>query len=504
MPLNNATGWRARGIAFCAGAVIGLAQAPFDFPWLLFLAIPVLFLLTSTNDTTRRRIWHGFGIGWWAGFGYFTLTLHWIVEPFLVDVARTGWMAPFALALKAGGHALFWGAAFGLARRMAPGPGIGAALALAGFWTLAEFGRSTIMTGFPWALIAYGWVETPILSAAAILGPHGLGAVTVFAALLPVVGGRVQLAGVAACVGLIFALVIGSTFSAPKSMATTTTVLRLVQPNAEQRLKWDPEWVPVFFNRMLAATQAPGNIDAVIWPEVAVPYLLDERLDLNRRIASAKPGATVIIGGRRVERGDMLTWYNSMAVLAPDGSLAGLYDKHHLVPFGEYLPFPALWDRFGLQALAQHGGKFSGGGGPVTMAINGLPPFQPLICYEMIFPHEIQRGADRPDWLLHLTNDAWFGSFSGPYQHLAQARFRAVEHGLPVVRVANTGISAVIDPMGEIVASIPLNSNSYMDSALPAPLPPTIYARFGDFPTFIALALMILGGIGLQRRAGRA
>ena len=195
---------------------------------------------------------------------------------------------------------------------------------------------------------------------------------------------------------------------------------------------------------------------------------------------------------------------NALAVLETDGTVAATYDKHHLVPFGEYLPLPDLFETLGLSALAQNAGRLSRGTAPQRIEVDGLPPFQPLICYEAIFPHEILKGADRPDWLLQLTNDAWFGTFSGPFQHLTQAQFRAVEYGLPVVRAANTGISAVIDPYGRLVAFLSLGEQNAIDALLPAPLPATVYARTGDLPVILLSLIGLLVGVALARAGANA
>ena len=476
-------GWRAFGLSFLSGVLLALGQAPFSFPWLMFIAVPVLYLLMS-NRTPRGAL----GVGWFAGVGYFALALHWIVEPFLVDLARTGWMAPFALILLAAGLALFWAIPFALARWFR-----GGILAFAGLWTLGEFARSTILTGFPWALLGYGWVETPIIQATAFIGSHGLGFTMLVLALLPVIW-RARGVGV-----LALSLLLGW-FALQARMSDaemTETVVRLIQPNAPQHLKWHPDHIATFWERQLSSTAAEGDVDLIVWPESAVPYLMGTRPDLNERIAQASSPATVVLGASREDKG---TWYNSGVVLGPRGEVETTYDKHHLVPFGEFLPFPALFERFGLQGLAKNAGRFSWGDGPQKIAAGDGPVFQLLICYEAIFPAEILRGEDRPDWLLHLTNDAWFGDFSGPYQHLAQARIRAVEFGLPLARAANTGVSVMIDPYGRILQKLDLNTDGFVDAILPKPLRPTVYARTGDLPIFTALLVFTAFGVALERR----
>lgn len=475
-------------MALGAGAVLALGHSPFDFPWGGLLALPLIFVLWSGARCAAL-------VGWLAGLGYFAISLSWIVEPFLVDVARHGWMAPFALVFLAGGLALFWAFGFGLAKRVVRG-GISGVFALAGSLSLAELARAWILTGFPWALPGYLWADTPVVQSASVLGPHGLGLVVLTLGFLPgllrIGPVLVTVAGLAGLWGL-------GTWRLAQPIVDTDTVVRLVQPNAVQRLKWDPEWMPQFYNRQLAATAAPAPRapDVILWPETAVPFLLGTRPDLFAQVASAPQGpeARVILGLRRHTPAD--GWYNSLAVLGPDGTVLQTYDKHHLVPFGEYLPLRPLFDAIGLGGFV---GSFQPGPGPQRIASDGLPAFQPLICYEAIFPHEVLRGAQRPDWLLQITNDAWFGTWSGPYQHMAQARMRAIEQGLPLARSANTGVSAMIDPLGRVAAALPLGVDGFVDALLPAPLAPTPYARIGDLLavalTFAWLAAAMIAGRG--------
>lgn len=493
--LRNLSGWRANVTALFAGAMLGLGLPPIDFPWLAFVSIPVLFLLS--RQTTFGR---GFTIGWFAGLGYFALTLNWIIEPFLVDVAAHGWMAPFALIFLAAGLSLFWALAFGLFSRFGS-EGFSGIVLFAGFWTLLEFGRSTLLTGFPWALTPYVWGETPIIQLLAFFGPHGLSFIALLVLLGPVsVIGR-PLACSAISLFVFGTLWFGLQARIPDNTIVLDKTIRLVQPNAQQHEKWLPEKMQKFFDRQLEATSAGGDVDLIVWPEVSVPYLIDQRMDLNLAIASsAKNNSQVVIGGRRIEgteEGER--WFNSVAVLAKDGSIDALYDKQHLVPFGEYLPVADLFDKFGLKALAQNAGRFSAGKSAEPIGIDGLPSFRVLVCYEAIFPHEIVSGEERPELLLHLTNDAWFGSFSGPFQHFAQARFRAIEQGLPLARAANTGVSAMIDPFGRVTGSIELNTDGFIDAPIPKSIPPTLYGRFGDAPFMVAIVLL-MGFIVTTRR----
>ncbi|MEO0389028.1 MAG: apolipoprotein N-acyltransferase, partial [Pseudomonadota bacterium] len=255
--------------------------------------------------------------------------------------------------------------------------------------------------------------------------------------------------------------------------------------NAAQHLKWDPAHMPTFWQRMMAATAAPGAPDVVIWPEVAVSFLYASAPEAEAAMAKAAAGAPVIYGTRRwPETGG---WRNTLAVT---GS-RDFYDKVHLVPFGEYMPFAEVVAELGIFGLAaEQRGGYVPGTVRAPLSVRGLPAFLPLICYEAVFPGGVRAARGEAAWIVHLTNDAWFGSWSGPDQHLAQARFRAVEQGLPVARAANTGISAMIAPDGRVVAALPLNTHGHVDAALPAPRPATPYALWGELPF---LGLLIAG-----------
>ncbi len=482
-------GPKATILTVMLGGVIALGQAPVSLPWLVFLAVPLLIWRLSGATGIRNA----FMVGWLAGLGYFGLSLFWIVEPFLVDLKRHGWMAPFALTLMAGGMALFWGAATGLASRAA-GPGRG--LALACSLCAMEYLRGQLFTGFPWAMIAYVWMDTPLSQTLAIIGPHGLTLLTLLICaglamwrIVPVIV-SVSATGVA--------LVFGSyQLGLEVPLRDKPLVVRLVQPNAPQHLKWQPDMIPVFYQRQIDATGAGLPPDLVIWPETAVPFLLHERPDLQRDVATAARGAPVILG---IRRRDELGWYNSLAVLGVDGEVTAQYDKSHLVPFGEYIPFAEYLAGLGIQALATGSGFQAGGGLEVVSAAN-VPAFVPLICYEAIFPAEVNGLAGRPEWLVQVTNDAWFGSITGPYQHLDQARARAIEQGLPLARAANTGVSAMIDPRGQITASLGLDTGGHIDADLPAALPATIYSRFGDWTAFLIwIALSAVVWLGYRNR----
>jgi apolipoprotein N-acyltransferase len=486
-PVVPDPGARARlAMAALAGAVAAFGLAPFDL-WLLgWAGFSVLMGLVARAPDARQAAL----VAWIGGGAYFAVALHWIVEPFFVDAARHGWMAPFALALMAGGLALFWAlAGWGMARLVPVGRSGLRLVVLAGLLGLVELARASILTGFPWAHPGHILIGAPLLPLAALIGPHGMTAVVLaVAAGMAHVGLSRPLMSPVWVAGLLFAVLIAGAVVPPApAPAPTAPIVRLVQPNAPQHLKWRSDMIPVFFQRGLDLTAAaPENGAApslVVWPETALPVLLDQSAPERLRIARAAGAAQVLIGGQRYER---FRARNTSALLAPGGAITTVYDKHHLVPFGEYMPGGGMAEALGLRGMAEVlGGGYTPGPGPALIDMGaGLGRAFPMICYEAIFPGYIRQVA-RPDWMVHLTNDAWFGSFSGPYQHLALARLRAVEQGLPVLRAANTGVSAVIDARGRVVASLPLNAAGFLDAPLPPALPPTLYARMGDLPVIL-------------------
>lgn len=486
-------GWRVALAALALGVAMAAGLAPLGLWW---LAMPALVLAIRLALRTSPG-W----VGWLVGVGYFGAGLNWIVEPFMVDVAKDGWMAPFALVLMAGGLALFWAAGFGLGARFAQ-RGLGVVAGL----TAMEFLRGYALTGFPWALVSHIWIDTPVAQVDALVGPFGLTLLTVLAAALAarftprgIAIGLAMLAG-----GWGYGLYALSLPAPPPSNLT----LRLVQPNAPQDAKWDPDHAQMFFDRLMKSTAASpksgtGKIDLIIWPETALPYLVEDDPRLPEMISSAAHNIPVAVGLQRVERGTDIRGFNSLHVFGPGGTLLAAYDKHHLVPFGEYIPLGDLaYDWFGIEAFAsQTGHAYSAGPGPKVLDLGALGKVLPLICYEVVFPQDL-RVATRADWILQVTNDAWFGTLSGPFQHAAQARLRAIEQGLPLVRVANTGVTEMIDARGRVTASLPFGTEGFLDAALPGPLSAPLYARYGEIPALILLAG--LAALALRRQSGRS
>ena len=484
-------------LALVSGAVLGLGQAPWDLPSLALAGLVGAAALFASCATPRQAL----GVGWGTGLGYVGLVLAWVLEPFQVDAATTGWMAPFALFFLAAGLALFWGGAFWGAAQAPARRGI---LALAVCWTAAEFARSYVLTGFSWALVGAFWLETPAIQWSAVIGPHGLNFVTVALAGLAASALRSARVWPGAGALALGAVLIGggALLTPPPQDLSDRPVVRLVQPNAAQHEKWDPARMQGFFDRQVEYTAAPAQQglarpELIVWPETAVPTLLNNAEELLAVVTEAALPARVALGIQREEDG---LYYNSMVIAGLGPRIDAVYDKHHLVPFGEYMPAPGLFRHIGIGGLAQRAASgYSAGPGPRMVDLGGdIGQALALICYEAVFPQDTRVHPARPALLLQVTNDAWFGNFSGPYQHLAQARMRAIEQGLPLVRAANTGVSAVIDGAGRVLDSLPLGEAGFLDHPLPPPMRVTPYSRMGDLP---ALALLlVLGAAAFLRR----
>ena len=484
---------RRLGLAFVLGAAMGMGHVPFAAWWLAVPALAGAMALAGPLTAVRAAL-----LGLVFGTGHFLVTLHWIVEPFLVDAPRHGWIAPFALLGLSVFMASYWGLAWGLGALVARGPSRLAAIALV--LPLAEMLRGWAFTGFAWGSPSYVWSETPVFQALAWVGPHGLMLATGLAAGGLALGLSRPAAAAGSLAGLGALALLGAARDFPPP-AADAPVVRIVQPNAEQHLKWDPDWLAEFFRRGLEATAAaPGPLgapDLVVWPETSMPYMLRDAAPALEAVARASGGAPAALGIQRRE-GDRL--HNSLVLTGAEGAVSDVYDKHHLVPFGEFFPLARYASLLGLRGLVfEDGIGYASGPGPRVIDVPGIGLALPLICYEAVFARDV-RTAQRPRVMVHVTNDAWFGTFAGPHQHLAQTRARAIEQGLPVMRAANTGISAAIDAGGRVLDHMPLGVHGHIDAALPPAPPPTAYARTGDAPLALGLALVLAAG-ALRRRA---
>jgi apolipoprotein N-acyltransferase len=516
-------GWRRALAAFAAGAVSVLALPPFDAWPVLFLTFPILVWLVDGAAGGRLGGLPSAAIaGWWFGFGYFLAGLYWVGYAFLVDAKTFGWLLPFAVVALPAGMACYTGLGLALARMLwTRGPTRLIALAVA--LTAAEWLRGHLFSGFPWNVYGYALTGPLVLAQnAALIGIWGLTfiAVAVFASPAVLTDDRTDTRRpwlpLALGVAILAAL---ATYGVWRLGRTPTAFvdnvrLRIMQPNLQQDDKFNYSAKQRVMSHYLELSdrstgpQSTGvrDVTHLIWPESAFPFLLTREPDALAQIAALIPEGTVLITGavrapelapgQKIERA-----YNSIYVIDHDGSILSVYDKIHLVPFGEYLPFQDFLEKLGLMQLTKLPGGFIAGERRRAMPVPRAPRMLPFLCYEIIFPGETVPDNERPGWLLNLTNDGWFGISSGPYQHLQQARVRTIEQGLPLVRAANTGISAVIDPLGRIVKSLPLGAEGIMDASLPRRIDATLYARTGD--TGVALVIGAALIIVIRRRAKR-
>jgi len=502
------SGWRRYALAFLLGVCATATLPPVDLTPLLLIVFPGLLWL----DEGSPDAWASFRLGYVFGFGYFLSGLYWIAAALFVDIASFWWLVPFAAAGLPAAFAFYIGfalSATNLAVRHLRLPGTARVFAFAIAWTLAEWARGHAFTGLPWNLIGYAWSggfpgAILMLQSVAWIGIYGLSFLTVLAASLPSLLGATSLTPLPrvrrllpVAGGALLVLVPGlggAIRLAATPTADTGIWLRVVQPSIPQTIKWDPSAAQRNFRLLLDLSNAPANraIAAVVWPEAATPFLLERDAYHGREIGSvAASRGYVITGAVRADptTGPIAQIWNSLEALNGDGEIAARYDKAHLVPFGEYVPLRGILP---VQKITPGTLDYSAGPGPRTIRLGGLPPFAAMICYEVIFPGAIVDEHDRPAWMLNLTNDAWYGRSSGPYQHFAIARTRAVEEALPLVRVANNGVSGVVDALGRVVARIDLDTVGYADLPLPAAHSTTPYARWGDAPLVGLLLIGIL------------
>jgi apolipoprotein N-acyltransferase len=517
-----AWGWRRWLIAFVAGALSALAMAPFNAWPVLFLTFPTLVWLIDSAGVGR---WGGMtaaaATGWWFGFGYFLAGLYWIGYAFLVDAPTFGWLLPIAVIGLPAALAIY--TAFGIAlARMLWTRGALRILALGASLTASEWLRGHSLTGFPWNAFGYALTAPLALAqAAALVGIWGLTfiAIVVFAAPATLTDDRGETRRpwlpLVLGVGVLAAL---GGYGARRLDRTPTRLvdgvhLRIIQPNLQQDVRFNYASKQEVMNRYVALSnraagpQSQGIRDAthLIWPESPFPFFLTREADALAQITNLLPQGTVLItGAMRLADPDNPAdsgVYNSIYVIDHSGAIPAVYDKVHLVPFGEYLPFEQILERLGLQELTKQRGGFLAGDRRRLIAVPGAPIALPLICYEVIFPGEVTPPGTRPGWIVNVTNDGWFGISTGPYQHFQQARVSAIEEGLPLARAANTGISAVVDPVGRIINSLPLGREGVLDAPLPRPISAPLYARVGDTPAAI---LVVIAFVAVVRRRLRA
>jgi apolipoprotein N-acyltransferase len=498
-------------IAFLAGAFLTLAFAPIYFFPALFISLSVFYLLLEAEQGRKRDI---FWLGFAFGFGHFLTGIYWIAISLLVDASQFAWLIPFALTLIPGACAAYLGVLSLIYKFFTRHLGLTKSyqkiILFSLTWLIIEMLRANLFSGFPWNLIGYSWMfNSEFSQIGSIFGIYGLSLLIVLTALVPVIfwkrkaslGDKIYTAGIA--LFLISSFTFGHFYIDDSKLTHhPETKIRLVQANIKQNMKWDGEKRYRNFIKHIALTNSknPKGIKAVIWPESAVPYVLNKSLQLMRYIEQAIPEDGILITGslrmKEYEGKKDLDLWNSIFVLNR-GGISQTYDKHHLVPFGEYIPLHDLLSSFLLLSSIVDeitgGGKgFSEGKGPQTLFVDGFS-FSPLVCYEAIFSPEVVDRDHLPDVFVNLTNDAWFGNSSGPYQHFDMSRMRAIEYGIPLIRAANTGITAFVDPFGRIITELPRNEMAVRDIELVKNSQSTIYASFGMIPTnFLVLFLLLI------------
>ena len=535
--LGSRPRWQQSLIAAIAGALSVLAFAPF-FLWpILWLTLPTWLLLAEISEHDRKpaRRWEFWRrtaagraaeTGWWWGFGFFVVGLSWIGEAFLIEAEVFAWLLPFAITLLPAGLALFMAAAMAAATALAR-PGPQRVMALAATLGATEWLRGHILSGFPWNIIGYALTyPLAMMQFSSVFGIYGLTVITVIAFATPAVlsqnaisepdpvqaRSRRHIAVAAALLPLLM-LAVGGIWRSlaidrydKSPTAITAPQVRIVQPSVPQREKWRPENQRRIFDDHIALSQQrpDGTSDGavgialIVWPEAAMPFRpLDSPAALAEIGHFLPNGSTLVSGALRVEEpaagtAEVRRVFNSLLAFGKDGQLIASYDKTHLVPFGEYLPLQNLLESIGLRQLSKLRGGFAQGVTPrALMTIPSIGELGTLVCYEAIFPKLDFMPGSRPRAIINVTNDGWFGNSIGPRQHFHQARVRAVEQGVPLIRAANNGISAVIDPHGRVRQQIDLNVRGTLDATLPAAIAVPIYSRWGDSIFFIMLATIM-------------
>lgn len=476
-------GWRRALAAFVAGALAVLTQAPYDFFPAGFVSFTLLVWLldgatTERGDGALRRARAWFSVGWWFGLGYFLAGLWWVGQALLVDAENFAWALPFAILGLPALLALFYGVATTVARLMWS-DGIGRVAAMAFGFGLAEWLRATILTGFPWNAIGYAAMPMPLLmQSVSVVGLFAMNALAVFVFAMPALlaSDRHRRAGLALGVVLVAAHVGFGALRIAEARpedGTRDLRVRVVQPSVPQDGKWEPAYRDSIAAKLLdLSRRAPrdGAVtpELIVWPETALPYLLTDRPDALAAIGEMlQAGQRLLLGAVRSEGGaEAARYYNSVIAINDAGEIADAVDKVRLVPFGEFLPFQDVAEHLGFRTIAETIGGFSAGAARHALTVSEGIRALPMICYEIIFPGEAERAEGGADLIVNVTNDAWFGDTPGPYQHFRQAQVRAVEAGMPLVRAANNGISAVVDEKGRILDAFAIDAVGVIDATV--------------------------------------
>ena len=512
-------GWKRALLAVLAGASGNLALAPVNFPLAMFVSFTLLVwlmdgLAAEPGSGIFGRARPAFSLGWLFGFGYFVGGLWWIGNALMVEADEFAWALPLAILGLPAVLAIYFGLATALARLLWS-DGLGRIAALAAAFAVIEWLRSWFATGFPWNAIGYGAMPVPVLMQSVhFAGLFGVTAGAVFVFAAPALAGtrRGMIAGFGLAVLMIGAHAGYGIYRMnlpPAAEAGKQPVIRLVQPVIDQARKMDDKEKSAVFEEHLRLTtetlaDTPQKPDIIVWPETSIPFILTDNRDALTRIADTLDDNQILIAGAVREEaaaaGGQPRYYNSILVIDGSGNIVTASDKVHLVPFGEYVPFENFLLGLGVEAVAQMPGGFSAATSARLLDLPGGEKLYPLICYEAIFPDEIARGADKASALINITNDAWFGVSPGPFQHFQQARIRAVETGIPLIRDANNGISALINNRGEIISGLGLNVKGAVQATLGSSLPKSWSHADRNIHFWLIVLLMIL--VAAISRAG--
>ncbi len=516
-------GWRQAGMAFLAGAIAVLALPPFDFIAAAPVSFVLLFLLLEGAIPKPQagffgRLMPAMKIGWWFGLGYFAAGLWWLGNALLAESQEFAWAIPLAVLALPALLALFYALAAGLAR-IIWSEGIGSVAALGFGFGVAEWLRTFLFTGFPWNPVGHLAMPMPLLmQSASVVGVEGMNILAVIFFSLPALFLLGKHGKTAALLFILLAALHGGfgyyQLRVLDQPPATSVIARLVQPSVIQSEKWDNAARDRIFTKLLELSALPPSAGAarpslIIWPETAVPFLLTDKPDAYTAISNTLQDGQLLLAGAvrqegKRESGDEVRYYNSLLLIGDDGVLLGASDKEHLVPFGEYLPAAGLLESAGLTQIVTTPGGFSSGGPRKNIALPNSLKINPLICYEVIFPRAIQAADGRADVMVNVTNDAWYGRTPGPYQHLRAAQLRSVEQGVPLLRVANNGISAAIDVRGRIIDALALDAVATIDIVIPGSLQPTPYVRYGGLIISLALlSCVAIAGLTILRARSR-
>lgn len=502
------SGWRRALVAMFAGALAVLGQAPFDFPLVCFISFPILVWLLdgATAPISARglgRLKPAFITGWWFGFGYFLAGLWWVGGAVLVESETYAWALPFVVVGLPIVLAFFYAFAAAIARLLWS-DGIGRIFALAFAFGLIEWLRQFVLTGFPWNPVGYAAMPVPLLmQSVAVVGVTGMNALAVLVFAMPALlsADRSRKLGLGIAASLLAAHVGYGLFALHGSASggdVKSVNVRIVQPNIDLSEKWDAAVRDrVFKTSVDLSVQLPATgavqPQLIVWPETSVPYLFSERPDALATLGGMlDDGQLLLAGAVRTEgSGDTTRYYNSVVAINGEGEIVDAVDKIHLVPFGEYLPFADLFARFGISQIVAGPMTYKAGSDRHAISVPGGLKALPFICYEIIFPDHMPSPTPAGTFILNVTNDAWFGDTPGPYQHLRQAQIRAVETGMPVVRAANTGISAIIDPSGSIQDALSIGARGVIDAKVSVSNDERTVHHWGKFA---GLAIMLVWG----------